>query len=705
MIIPFLAAALLALAEADTTVVMCTVAVHGNTERDYQMRSSQTGTQVGRDYLDTHFAPTLMHTLQDIPGVQALAIGSGQSKPAIRGLGFQRMAVLEDGIRHEGQQWGQDHGLEIDPFALDRVEVVKGPGALLHGSDAIGGVLHLHANHVPMTSLAGALRLYTRSNNGQLGLSARAEGRLGRWYWRSHATLASYADYRVPTDSIQYYSYYIRLKNRRLRNTAGRDLGGGVTLGYRGPSWHTSLRLTDTYAKSGFFANAHGLEVRLSGIDYDRSARDIDLPHQWANHFKVLSHTAWHAGGRLLEVSLGYQHNLREEHAEPVSHGYMPQPPGTLERRFSKHTLTGLLALRQPLGHGHELRAGLSAERQHNRRGGWGFILPDYEAHTAGLYVLDRWTPTPHLALTAGVRCDVSRLHIHPYADWFGTPQPSGDTLFVQRSASLLRHFRSLTWSAGAVWNRGGWTLKGNVGKSFRTPIAKELGANGINYHIFRYEQGEAALDAEEAYQLDAGIGWSRGPWRVQADPFVNYFPNYIYLSPTPYYTEGLQRYAYTQARVLRWGMEMEASWAFSPHWEAELKGEYLWARQRSGQKRGYGLPFAPPLRLGAALRRSHAWGQGGLVELSARLLGRQSEVVPPEKPTPASWTLNARMVQRMPLRNSSLLLTLRADNLLNRRYYDHTSYYRLMEVPEPGFNVSFVVQASIPGPSLQGAR
>lgn len=692
MIFPFLAVAFLALAEADTTVVLRTVDVRGNTVRDYQMRSPQTGTQVGRDYLDTHFGPTLMHTLQDIPGVQALSIGSGQSKPAIRGLGFQRMAVTEDGIKHEGQQWGQDHGLEIDPFALDRVEVVKGPGALLHGSDAIGGVLDLRANHVPMVPFAGTLRLYTRSSNALMGLSARAEGRRGGFHWRTHATLASYADYRIPADSIQYYSYYIRLKNRRLRNTAGRDLSGGVTLGYRGRGWHTSLRLTDTYARSGFFANAHGLEVRLSGIDYDRSSRDIDLPRQWVNHFKAISHTAWHGHGGTVELHLGYQHNLREEHSEPVSHGYMPQPPGTLERRFSKHTLTGRLSLHRQLGKGHELRAGLSGERQHNRRGGWGFILPDYEGHTAGLYALDRWTPTPDLALTAGVRYDVSRLHIHPYADWFGTPQASGDTIFTLRSAGLERNFRSLTWSVGAVWSRSGWTLKGNVGKSFRTPIAKELGANGINYHIFRYEQGEAALDAEEAYQVDAGIGWSRGPWRVQADPFVNYFPNYIYLSPTPLYIEGLQLYRYTQARVLRWGMEMEAACAFGTRWEAEAKGEWLWARQRSGEKRGYGLPFAPPLRLGVALRRSHTWSRGGLVELSARILGAQREIVPPEKATPASWTLNARLVQRVALGGSSLLLTLRADNLLNHRYYDHTSYYRLIDVPEPGINAALMV-------------
>ena len=102
------------------------------------MRSSQSEVQVSHEFLQQNFSGSLMQTLEAIPGVKAMAIGSGQSKPVIRGLGFNRLVISEDGIKHEGQQWGDDHGLEIDQFAIDRAEVVKGPAALLYGSDAIG---------------------------------------------------------------------------------------------------------------------------------------------------------------------------------------------------------------------------------------------------------------------------------------------------------------------------------------------------------------------------------------------------------------------------------------------------------------------------------------------------------------------------------------------------------------------------------------
>ena len=79
-------------------------------------------------------------------------------------------------------------------------------------------------------------------------------------------------------------------------------------------------------------------------------------------------------------------------------------------------------------------------------------------------------------------------------------------------------------------------------------PIPKELGADGVNYHIFRYEKGEAGLSPEESYQFDAGIYWHNEALDIRLDSYVNYFPNYIYLNPTSAYTEGLQTYYYTQS-------------------------------------------------------------------------------------------------------------------------------------------------------------
>ena len=681
--------------DVDSSIVMQNVTVLGDRQKETQMSSSVNTVRIDKSYLQTNFTGSLMQSLSGIPGVKAMSIGSGQSKPTIRGLGFNRMVVTEDGIKHEGQQWGDDHGLEIDQFAIDRIEVIKGPAALLYGSDAIGGVINLYTNFIPTKPFEGSASLFTRSNNASIGAAARLQGTGKHFYWKANATYIDYADYKVPTNSIQYFSYDIPLYKKRLRNTAGLERDGSVTIGYKHYNFHTELKFSDTYSKSGFFANAHGLEVRLSSIDYDKSRRDIDLPYQSVNHFKAMSHTVYQHGNLALEANLAYQNNHRKELAEAVSHGYMPIPPHTLEREFKKDTYTANVIMRLTIGERHTLTTGINSEYQHNRRAGWGFIIPDFETSSFGAYAFDRFKVTNDLILNAGVRYDHVHTHLHSYNDWFKTPINATDSVYKERSINLSRSFNSLTWSAGVNYAVKQWILKLNIGKSFRVPIPKELGTDGVNYHIFRYEKGNPDLKPEESYQVDAGVHWGNDRLSVQFDPYLNYFPNYIYMNPTPDYYEGLQWYFYTQSRVIRYGAELQLNWKILPSLSTELKGEYLYAEQLSGAKKGYTLPFSTPWSADATIKYDFCRekiGNEGFVAFNLHVTGRQNNIVPPEKQTPGYYTLNLTAGKNFNLGNKKLRINLNAENLLNRKYYDHTSFYRLIDVPEPGRNVALMV-------------
>ncbi len=667
--------------------------------------ASQSSIDVDSEHLHEQVQTTLAQSLNSIAGVQASSIGSGQSRPAIRGMGFNRIAIMHDGIRHEGQQWGDDHGLEIDQFAIDHIEIIKGASALMYGSDAIGGVLLLSSIGKPQRAVGGEAHLFTRTNNRLFGVAARVEGlkQLSddrSFYWRLNGTYQDYADYAVPTDSFEYYSYRIPLYKSTLRNTAGREADASLALGYSTYHWHTCLRVFQTWSKSGFFANAHGLEVRLSDIDYDRSSRDTDLPLQEVNHLKILWHTAYRHDSWGIEVNAAWQHNLRKEESEPVSHGYMPTPPDNLERRFSKHTATLNTLARWDVARRHTLRFGLQTEMQHNRRSGWGFIIPDFELYTAGVYAAEEWRVNSNLTLNAGIRYDYAHTDIHPYSDWFLTPV--GDTtVYQQRSKALSRDFHSFTWSAGIRYAHQGWLVRANIGKAFRIPIAKELGANGINYHIFRYEEGNATLKPEESYQTDLSLLWRNKYVEIRIDPFAGYFPNYIYLSPTADYREGLQLYRYTQAKVIRAGAEASVCVRPWRHMDIGLQGEYLFARQLSGEKKGYGLPFSPPWRIMPEVRfkwepvisGKHLNGKcSGYAAVNICICGAQYDIVPPEKPSDGWWTLNLMAGQQFVLSACKLSISLKADNILNTKYYDHTSYYRLIDIPEAGWNLSIMI-------------
>lgn len=659
-------------------------------QAEYERQNTQNVVRVGDEYIEAHFAGSLIQSLEGIPGVKAVAIGSGLSRPTIRGFGYNRMVVSENGIKHEGQQWGDDHGLEIDQFGVDAVEVVKGSATLLYGSDAIGGVLKLTTGGMPRDSLEGSVTLFGRSVNGLLGVAAYVGGKRKGFFYKANMTMGDYGDYRVPTDSILYYSYRIPLQEGRMRNTAGGECDGRLMVGWtNNKDFRTDLMVTDVYARSGFFADAYGMEVRLSQIDYDRFGRDIDLPYQQVNHFKMQSHTVWQWQSWVMEANLAWQHNRRKEFSEPVSHGYMPVPPDSLERSFDKHTLSGTLDARLPLGECHDLKVGTSIERQENRRDGWGFIIPDFKSVAWGGYAVDHWTPSDKMAVVGGVRYDVGHIDVHPYRDWYATVTGVGDTVYRQRSSEVCRTFNSITWSVGANWHSGNWILRANVGKAFRMPIAKELGADGVNYHIFRYEQGNDELNPERSYQLDCGIEYYVGNLTVNLTPYVNYFPNYIYLNPTPDYVEGLQLYHYTQAEAMRHGIEAEVKYLYAGHLSVALSGQYGRSVQLSGDKRGYTMPFAVPPSADWDIEWRYRFRGRGTVGLNVHAVAAQRDIVPPEKPTPGYVTLNLSASHRIEVSGGWLSIAVIVNNLLDTYYYDHTSYYRLIDVPEPGRNVS----------------
>ncbi len=166
-------------------------------------------------------------------------------------------------------------------------------------------------------------------------------------------------------------------------------------------------------------------------------------------------------------------------------------------------------------------------------------------------------------------------------------------------------------------------------------------------------------------------------------------------MNPTPDYYEGLQWYFYTQSRVIRYGAEIQLNWKILPSLSTELKGEYLYAEQLSGAKKGYTLPFSTPWSADATIKYDFChekMGNEGFVAFNLHVTGRQNNIVPPEKQTPGYYTLNLNAGKNFNLGNKKLRINLNAENLLNRKYYDHTSFYRLIDVPEPGRNVALMV-------------
>lgn len=394
------------------------VKVNGKTKNREAKEVPIVTQSVSKEFLEQNRENTLMQTLSKIAGVSTINIGSGQSKPVIRGLGFNRVAVVQNGIKHEAQKWGNDHGLEIDQHGIENIRIIKGPASLLYGSDAIAGVVDIQPNKTPLpNSFNGEVNILGESNNDLLGVSTGITARKDKWFYRGRLTYRDYGDYKVPADRISYENYIFELHENNLRNTAGYEANASLGIGFVSEGIKSETVFSNVNAKNGFFANAHGLEVRTSSIDYDSSNRDIDLPYHKVNHFKITNNTVLSAGAHILNIDLGYQNNNREEHSEPVPHGYMPTQPDTKERLFIKNTYS--LNFRdtfKPTDQ-HNLVLGLNTEYQNNNIGGWGFLIPEYNRYTAGVFGYDQFKVNSNLHVLAGLRYDIGRVDTRAHYD------------------------------------------------------------------------------------------------------------------------------------------------------------------------------------------------------------------------------------------------------------------------------------------------
>lgn len=660
---------------------------------------------VRQDFIRENRGGSLMKSLERIPGVNVIGIGSGASKPLIRGLGFNQVLVVENGIKHEGQQWGADHGLEVDQYAADQVMIIKGPASFKFGSDAIAGVVDIRGKLPPAEDgVGGSVELGARSNNAWLGGSANVFARKDKWFAEGRVTVADYGDFRVPEDSVFVYDFGVALHKGLVRNTAGRELNFSGRVGYLGEYFRNTLLVSSVSMKGGFFANAHGLEPRRVNTDlHDRSSRDILLPFQEVQHTKVINKSSFAVGKHFLQADLGYQLNDRKEWSQYVNHGYMPPIypsemlyPATLERAYEKQVFSVNLKDDIFLDR-HELSFGTSGEYQHNDIGGWGFLIPAFQQYSYGFYAIEKYKVNPLWRLTAALRYDHSQIHVEEYRDWFpsvidASQAKQEDYLF--RAEEFRRDFKSLVWSLGVNYSPGDLSVKANVGTSFRMPIAKELAANGVNYHYYRYERGNAALDPERSLQLDLGVDLRKEKWLASFSPFVNYFGNFIYLNPSSemdvLYGAGNQVFNYTQAEVLRYGAELTVMHQVTKRLSVEFVGEYVYSEQKSGAKRGYTLPFSPPPSgiLNATYKPAD-WGflTEPYLAVDFRMTAEQSHIVPPEKATPGYQLINLRAGSSISVFRQQIQANVQVQNLLNTHYLNHTSFYRLINLPEAGRN------------------
>lgn len=656
---------------------------------------------VGKEFLKEHFSGNLMQTLEQLPGVHSMDIGSGFSKPVIRGMGFNRVSVTENGIKQEGQQWGADHGLEIDAFNVEQVNIRKGPASLLYGSDAMGGVVEITQAAPPFDDqVFGEVDLLGKSVNGLFGGSLMLGVKKDRWYTKLRYSEQHFGDYRIPTDTISYLTQKIPVYNRRLKNTAGFERDASLFTQYRKGRYMGNYAVSNAYQKVGFFPGAHGIPDP-SRVQDDGSSRNIELPYSFVNHLKATTHQEYAWEKLLLQWDLGYQNNHREEWSQFHTHyGTQPVPDKDPDKElaFTLNTFSSGGKVRFTGSQVWDHSAGWDLQYQRNTISGYSFLLPEYTRFTTGLSWLTTYKPTDVFSVSGGLRYDIGKTDISPFTDAYLATylQEQGYSQEViemnkVRSHAVDRSFGDYSGSLGIVWSPAKeHLLKVNVGHSFRLPGANELASNGVHHGTFRHEQGDPDLNSERGWQLDMAYSFFGKFFSVTISPFASWFSNYIYLKPTGEWSvlpHAGQIYRYTGAEALFAGGEISAKVDLPLHFTYELGGEYVYTYNCDEH---IPLSFSPP----GSLRNTLSWEKKRLrFYAEHQYIADQNRVARNEDPTPGAQLLHLGAGFRIPVGSTDVEVTLSARNLLNTKYYNHLSFYRKVEIPEPGRNFQILIK------------
>ena len=657
---------------------------------------------VDQDFLRKHFTGNFMQAMENIPGVQAMDIGSGFSKPMIRGMGFNRIAVLENGIKQEGQQWGADHGLELDAFNIGTVNVLKGPSSLLYGSDAMGGVIDITSPPVPSVDmLFGDVTLLGKSVNGTLGGSFMLGIKKSFWYAQVRYSEQHFGDYRIPTDTIVYLTQKMPVYGRKLKNTAGIERNIGFFAQYQRQRYKANYSVSNVYQKTGFFPGAHGIPD-VSRVEDDGDSRNMELPYSKVNHLKVttLQQYAWEK--LVLSGDFGFQNNHREEWSVFHTHyGSQPVPEKDPDKElaFNLNTLSASVKVRFIGSSSWEHALGWDGQHQRNDISGYSFLLPEYYRSTTGLLWLTTYKPNNVISVSGGMRYDYGYIHISPHEDAYladylrkqGYDEEQVEH-YKWNSHAVKKKFGDYSFSLGLVWTPSErHMVKANVGRSFRLPGANELAANGVHHGTFRHEQGDANLKSEQGWQMDASYNLRYNGFSISVSPFVSWFSNYIFLRPTGEWSvlpHAGQIYRYTGAEVLFAGTEATIDIHFLRSFNYRISGEYVYTYNCDEH---IPLSFSPPF----SMRNTLTW-QRKQVMLYAewQSIARQNRVDRNEDRTPGANLFHLGGSLNIPIRgNQAIEITLTARNIFNTRYYNHLSFYRKVEIPEPGRNFQLLIK------------
>ena len=474
---------------------------------------------VSQKELSTRSSTNIVDAIAQMPGVSQLTTGGSISKPVIRGLGYNRVAVVSDGIRQEGQQWGDEHGVEIDAADVNSVEILKGPASLMYGSDALAGVVVFRSQPtLPQGTMSANVQTEYQTNNGLFDYSLNFAGNQRGTIW----------DLRYSEKFAHAY------KNKVDGYVPGSQFHERAFSALLGKNWHwghSHLKFSYFHLTPSIVTGERDATTGELEHDEDVSLKTYSKAetHQQIHHYKLVWNNSIHLGEGRLNAIVGYQQNRRQEYGH--SHGHHHEHEGEehehegeehehhdgeAELDFRLHTVNYDLRYISPEFSNWKFSTGVNGMWQRSQNLAEEALIPAYRLFDFGVFATatrtwNRWN------LSGGVRYDRRWLHAYERDGQF---------------SDFHRNLDGISGSLGATYclsDNAHFRL--NLSHGFRAPNLSELASNGNHEGALRYELGNQNLRSENSWQLDLGFDYSSHLFTVQLSLFANHINKFIFLA------------------------------------------------------------------------------------------------------------------------------------------------------------------------------
>lgn len=640
------------------TFFMDEVILHGKTKE----ASFQNTQVISKEEITDNGNKNISDMIENIPGVSTLKNGSGISKPIIQGLTGNRILISNNGITQSGQQWGNDHAPEIDPFTANHISVIKGSSALAYSGNSLGGVVLVEPDEISDEPHLHGKTTYLFQDNGN-GHTANVQLEQKNKFiaWRTVATYKKIGDMRTPT-------YFLTNTGKEEKNIAF-QLEKKIT-----PNWKSQLNYSYFSTQIGILRGAtadadKAIQADVPYFTNPEFSYAIASPNQRVTHHFLKSKNVFTTTEKSFwQFNYATQINNREEF--DVRRGNRNSRPVLSLRHINNF---GEALFQTSFSENNILKSGVQLSINDNTNDPVTNVLPlipDYFSVQPGVFAILQ-KKTPHFMYEIGGRYDYKNMQVVAII--------SDVTRSIER---FSYQFNTYSFSGGIKHNNDhNFKTSLNMGYVLRAPEINELHSDGVHQGVAGYEEGSRFLQSEKSFKSTLSFDWSYDhSFFIQISPYYQRITDFIYLQPQSVIRQGVFLFTYQQTNAQIVGIDGMTS--YEPVDFLKLIASFSFIQ---GDDKTNNLPLIgmPANNLTGEIQYRgkdlNTWKKNSF-SLTHRYVFKQTHLNASQDliaPPPAYHLLNAAITSTLQLKKTSLKFSVRVENALNTAYRDYLNRLR----------------------------